>query len=34
MLVLPDKVGAVKNVTDYFGLFDYTVTQVETALKN
>lgn len=33
LLVLPEKVGATEKVPDYFSLFDYNVSQVETALK-
>lgn len=32
-VVLPDKVGAVRNVTDYFELFDYNISQIEEALR-
>ena len=33
LLVLPDKVGAVRNVTDYFELFDYNISRIEEALR-
>lgn len=34
VLVLPVSVGGVPEVTDYIGLFDYLVTQMEKALSN
>ncbi len=33
LLVLPEKVGAVSSASDYFGLFDYNVSQIANALK-
>jgi ABC-type Zn uptake system ZnuABC Zn-binding protein ZnuA len=33
VLILPDKVGAVEKVKDYFDLFDYAVAQLTAAVK-